>query len=164
MISQPSGTQTKVADCDARTRAVVAQHAGLEGPLLPILHGIQHEFGFVPSDSLPVIADALNMSRAEVHGVVTFYHDYRSQPAGRHVLKLCQAEACQSMGSERIASQIKSLLGIGFHKTAADGSVTLEPVYCLGLCACAPAALLDGAPIGRLDGEAIDEIVAEVRR
>jgi formate dehydrogenase subunit gamma len=164
MVSQPSGTQTKVADCDARTRAVVAQHADLEGPLLPILHGIQHEFGFVPTESLPVIAAALNMSRAEVHGVVTFYHDYRSQPAGRHVLKLCQAEACQSMGSEKIASQIKALLGVGFHETAADGSVTLEPVYCLGLCACAPAALLDGAPIGRLDGEAIDEIVAEVRR
>jgi formate dehydrogenase subunit gamma len=136
---------------------------GLEGPLLPILHGIQHEFGYVPTESLPVIAEALNLSNAEVHGVATFYHDYRRHPAGRHVLKLCQAEACQSMGSDRIAAEVKAALGIGFHETAKDGSVTLEPVYCLGLCACAPSAMLDGEPIGRVDTDTIAEIVAEVR-
>jgi len=146
-----------------RTAAIIAEHKGLEGPLLPILHGIQEEFGFVPNESLPVIAQALNISNAEVHGVVTFYHDYRREPAGRHVIKLCQAEACQSMGSDAVAARLKQLLGIGFHETAQDGSVTLEPVYCLGLCACAPAAMVDGQVIGRLDADALDEIVAEVR-
>jgi len=147
----------------ARTAEIVGEMRGLEGPLLPILHGIQEEFGYVPQECLPVIADALNLSNAEVHGVVTFYHDYRSHPAGRHVLKLCQAEACQSMGSDAIAARLKQLLGIGFHETAKDGSVTLEPVYCLGLCACAPSAMLDGDVIGRLDNDRLDEIVAEIR-
>lgn len=160
---QPSGTQTKASDVVARTGAVIADHAHLEGPLLPILHGIQDEFGYVPQDALPVIAEALNLSRAEVHGVATFYHDYRSAPAGRHVLKLCQAEACQSMGSDRVAAQIKAALGVRFGETAGDGSVTLEAVYCLGLCACAPSAMLDGEVIGRVDTGAIDEIVAAVR-
>lgn len=147
----------------ARTASIIQQMQGLEGPLLPILHSIQAEFGYVPQDALPVIASALNISRAEVHGVVSFYHDYRKAPAGRHVLKLCQAESCQSMGSDAVAAKFKQLLGIDFHETAKDGSVTLEPVYCLGLCACSPAALLDGQPIGRLDDEEIDAVVAEVR-
>ena len=147
----------------ARASAVVDEFKALEGPLLPILHGIQEEFGYVPQESLPVIAEALNLSRAEVHGVATFYHDYRNHPAGRHVLKVCQAEACQSMGSDAVAAKFQQLLGLGFHETAKDGSVTLEPVYCLGLCSCAPAAMLDGDVIGRLDAEKIEEIVAEVR-
>jgi formate dehydrogenase subunit gamma len=146
-----------------RTLAIIEDMKGLEGPLLPILHGIQHEFGYVPQDCLPVLAEALNISRAEVHGVVSFYHDYRSHPAGRHVLKLCQAEACQSMGSDAITAQVKKVLGIDFHETTKDGAVTLEPVYCLGLCACSPSAMLDGEVIGRLDADRIDEIVAEVR-
>ncbi|PLP58416.1 formate dehydrogenase subunit gamma [Mesorhizobium loti] len=159
MSLQPASTEIA-----ARTAAVISTMKDLEGPLLPILHGVQEEFGYVPQEALLVIADALNLSRAEVHGVATFYHDYRKQPAGRHVLKLCQAEACQSMGSDAIAAKVKQALGIGFHETARDNSVTLEPVYCLGLCACAPSAMLDGQVIGRLDDEAIDEIVAEVRR
>jgi formate dehydrogenase subunit gamma len=158
MAVQPASTEIAT-----RTASIVQEFQALEGPLLPILHGIQHEFGYVPQESLQVIAEELNLSRAEVHGVVTFYHDYRRQPAGRHVLKLCQAEACQSMGSEAVAARIKQLLGIGFHETARDGSVTLEPVYCLGLCACAPSAMLDGEVIGRLDDETIDEIVEAVR-
>ena len=158
MTSQLASTEIAT-----RTAAVVNDLKGLEGPLLPILHGIQEEFGHVPQDSLPVIAEALNISRAEVHGVVSFYHDYRSHPAGRHVLKLCQAESCQSMGSDAVAAKIKQLLGIGFHETTRDGSVTLEPVYCLGLCACSPSAMLDGEVIGRLDDTKIEEIVAEVR-
>jgi len=164
MSLQAARTETQPDDLAARTAAVIAEHRSLEGPLLPILHAIQQEFGFVPRASLPVIADALNISNAEAHGVATFYHDYRSAPAGRHVLKLCQAEACQSMGSDKVAAMVKQALGIGFHETAKDGSVTLEPVYCLGLCACAPSAMLDGEVIGRLDAEAIEEIVAEVRR
>ena len=148
----------------ARAARIVEALRGLEGPLLPILHELQEEFGHVPPETLPVVAEALNLSRAEVHGVVSFYHDFRRQPAGRHVLKLCRAEACQSMGSERIAEALERALGIGFHQTSADGAVTLEPVYCLGLCACAPAAMLDGEPIGRLDAAAIEEIAAEVLR
>ena len=142
MTMQPAST-----DIAQRTASVVAAHRHLEGPLLPILHGLQDEFGCVPKESLPVIAEALDLSNAEVHGVVTFYHDFRSHPAGRHVIKLCRAEACQSMGCE----------------TAKDGSVTLEAVSCLGLCACAPAALVDGEPVGRLDDEALAAIAAEVR-
>lgn len=157
-MMQSQGTET-----EAQVAAIIEELKGLEGPLLPILHGVQEEFGCVPTEALPVIAEALNLSKAEVHGVVTFYHDYRSQPAGRHVLKLCQAEACQSMGSDAIATQVKAALGVDFHQTAADGSVTLEPVYCLGLCACAPAAMLDGEVIGRLDADTVAEIAAEVR-
>lgn len=155
---QPASTEIA-----SRTAAVIHELKGLEGRLLPILHGIQSEFGYVPTESLPVIAEALNISRAEVHGVVTFYHDYRNHPAGRHVLKICRAEACQSMGGDAIAARIQQLLGIGFHETTKDGSVTLEPVYCLGLCACAPSAMLDGEVIGRLDANKLDEIVEEVR-
>jgi len=158
MTMQPASTEIA-----SRTAAIIQELKSLEGPLLPILHEIQEEFGHVPQDALPVIAEALNISKAEVHGVVTFYHDYRSHPAGRHVLKVCQAEACQSMGSDTVAAKLKQLLGIGFHETTRDGAVTLEPVYCLGLCACAPSAMLDGEVIGRLDDEKLEEIVAEVR-
>lgn len=150
-------------ETEERVSSIVGEMSQLEGPLLPILHAIQAEFGHVPGASLPLVAEALNLSRAEVHGVATFYHDFRREPAGRHVLKLCQAEACQSMGSDAIAAEVRHALGIGLHQTAADGSVTVEPVYCLGLCACAPAAMLDGEPIGRLDKEAVGEIAARVR-
>ncbi len=155
---QPAGTEIA-----SRTIAVINELKTLEGPLLPILHGIQEEFGYVPGESLPVIAEALNISNAEVHGVVTFYHDYRNHPAGRHVLKVCMAESCQSMGGNEMAAKLQQLLGIGFHETARDGSVTLEPVYCLGMCACSPAAMLDGELIGRLDADRLEEIAAEVR-
>ncbi len=160
---QQPGTQA-AADVASKTSAIVDDLKSLEGPLLPILHEVQAEFGYLPTESLLVIAEGLNISRAEIHGVVSFYHDYRREPGGRHTLKLCQAEACQSMGSEKIAAQVKQHLGIDFHETARDGSVTLEPVYCLGLCSCAPSALLDDEPIGRLDADKVDEIVAEVRR
>lgn len=159
MTMQSQGTEIA-----ARTAEIVESLKRLEGPLLPILHEVQDQFGHVPQEALPVIANALNLSNAEVHGVVTFYHDYRCEPAGRHVLKLCQAEACQSMGSDAVADRLRQLLNIDFHQTALDGSVTLEPVYCLGLCACAPAAMLDGEVIGRIDADAIDEIIAEVRK
>ena len=148
----------------ARTAQIVESLRDLEGPLLPVLHRLQEEFGHVPAAALPVVAEALNLSRAEVHGVVSFYHDFRRAPAGRHVLRLCQAEACRSMGAEEIAALVQRALGVGFHETSADGAVTLEPVYCLGLCACAPSAMLDGAPLGRLDAAAIEDIVAEVGR
>ncbi len=142
---------------------IVAAHAGREGPLLPILHDIQHRFGHVPQAAVPVIAGALNLSGAEVTGVISFYHDFRKAPAGRHVLKLCRAEACQSMGSEAVAARVLSLLGLDALGTTADGRVTVEPVYCLGLCACAPAAMLDGRVIGRVDAAKAEGLVAKLK-
>ncbi len=155
--------QQQGSDVAARTAAIIDGMKDLEGPLLPILHGVQEEFGHVPQEALEVIAKALNLSKAEVYGVVTFYHDFRREPAGRHVLKLCRAEACQSMGGDALHEKLQRLLGIGFGETAKDGSVTLEAVYCLGLCACSPSAMLDGEVIGRLDETRIAELAAEVR-
>ena len=156
-------SRTLDAEIASRTEAIVGRLKPLEGPLLPILHDIQHEFGYVPQAALPVIADGLNLSRAEVHGVVSFYHDYREAPAGRHVIKLCRAEACQSMGGEELAERLLGLLGLDWHETSASGAVTVEPVYCLGLCACAPAAMVDGDVIGRLDEQMIGELAKAVQ-
>lgn len=147
----------------ARTEDILTAHDGLEGPLLPILHAIQAQFGYVPRDTLPVIAKRLNLSKAEVHGVMSFYHDFREDPAGRHVLKLCRAEACQSMGGDRVAAHAQKQLGIEWHETTLDGQVTLEPIFCLGLCACAPAAMIDGKLVGRVDEARLDTIIAGVR-
>jgi formate dehydrogenase subunit gamma len=140
----------------AETRRIVAAHAECEGPLLPILHAVQDKFGHIPAAAHPHIATALNITRAELHGVVSFYHDFRDRPAGRHVLKICRAEACQAMGGAAFADAVKSALGVDWHGTTPDGRVTLEPVYCLGLCACAPAAMLDGRVLGRMDAGRID--------
>jgi formate dehydrogenase subunit gamma len=134
-----------------RVREIVAAHVHLEGPLLPILQALQAEFGFVPRDAVPLVADALNLTRAEVHGVVSFYHDFREAPPGRRVVKLCRAEACQSMGANAIAAHVMKHFGVGWGETSADGKVTLEAVYCLGFCSVAPAALVDGEAHARLD-------------
>ena len=147
------------SDLSARISQIVAAHQALEGPLLPILHAVQAECGFVPREAMPVIAEALNISRAEVHGVMTFYHDFRSEPAGRHVVKLCRAEACQAVGADALADHARARLGVDWHGTARG--VTLEPVFCLGLCACGPAALVDGQVVGRVDADALDAILAE---
>jgi formate dehydrogenase subunit gamma len=151
------------ADLAARIEQILRAHDGIEGPLLPILHAVQTSFGHIPRDALPLIANGLNLSRAEVHGVMSFYHDFREDPAGRHVLKLCRAEACQAMGADRIAAHAKGALGIDWHETTRDGAVTLEPVFCLGLCACAPAALVDGRVAGRVDEARLDALIAGVR-
>ncbi len=156
--------QTVAADEAARVTAVIEDFLHLEGPLLPILHAVQDEFGYIPESAKQIIASALNVSRAEVHGVVTFYADFRDHPTGRHVLKLCRAEACQSMGGEPLAQTIKRRLGLDWHETAPDGSITLEPVFCLGLCAQAPALMLDGEVHARLDENALSDILAEARR
>lgn len=145
----------------ARALEIVDSMKSMEGPLLPILHALQAEFGYVPEDCLPAVARELNISRAEIHGVVTFYHDFRSHPAGRHVLKLCRAEACQSMGCDALGEALQKALGIGWHETTLDGNVTLEPVFCLGLCSCAPAALLDEELIGRADLDTLKSRIAE---
>jgi len=148
----------------ARTTAIVEDHLQREAPLLPILHGLQSEFGYIPETALRLVAEKLNLSRAEVHGVMSFYHDFRREPAGHHVLKICRAEACQSMGGAALADGLRSALGIDWHETTADGRLTLEPVYCLGLCSCAPAAMLDDALYGRLDDATLRDVVAEAGR
>jgi formate dehydrogenase subunit gamma len=140
--------------------AIIATEARREGAALPILHALQAEFGHVPKAAIPMIAEALNITRAEVHGIVTFYHDFRDHPPGRHVLRLCRAEACQSLGADALAAYTCAHLGIDWHGTTSDGAVTLEPVFCLGLCAVGPAGMLDGRPLGRLDAQ---RIAAELR-
>lgn len=151
--------------CSAeRAAEIIAAHRHHDGPTLIILHALQDAFGHVPELAIPMIAEALNLSRAEVHGVVTFYHDFRREPAGRHVLKLCRAEACQAAGGDALAARAESRLGIPLGDTTPDGQVTLEPVYCLGLCATAPSAMLDGRVVGRLDADRLDALVAEAQR
>jgi formate dehydrogenase subunit gamma len=150
----------------ARGAQIIAEHAKLEGATLVIMHDLQEAFGYVPEESLPMIAAELNLSRAEVYGVFTFYHDFRAKPPGRHVLKLCRAEACQATGGDALAARAEAMLGItmGMGNTTPDGRVTLEPIYCLGLCATAPSAMMDGRLIGRLDEARIDALVSEAQR
>jgi formate dehydrogenase subunit gamma len=144
---------------DARAEDIIAPYVGTEGATLPILHALQAVFGCVPADAVPMVANRLNLSRAEVHGIVTFYHEFRRHPPGRHVLRLCRAEACQSVGADALAEHARRRLGIDWHETSANGAVTLEPVFCLGLCASGPAALLDGRPVGRLDPARLDAVL-----
>jgi formate dehydrogenase subunit gamma len=152
------------AETEALIQEIIASHRNMQGAALPILHAVQEAIGYVPEDAIPAIAEALNVTRAEMHGVVTFYHDFRREPAGRHVLKLCRAEACQSAGGNVISERIRQKLGIQFGETSPDGRVTLDAVYCLGLCATAPSAMLDGKVIGRIDPARADRIVAEINR
>jgi formate dehydrogenase subunit gamma len=143
--------------------ALIAEHPPRQDSLLVILRALQDGFGHVPDCAVPMIAEALNLSRAEVYGVVTFYHDFRRTPPAKHTLKLCRAEACQSMGGEKLAEHASRALGIAFGETSDDGQISLESVYCLGLCGCAPAALLDGNPVGRLDTPSLDALLVEVQ-
>lgn len=147
---------------ESETLAIISRHARLEGPLLPILHDVQQTYGYIPEEAVPVIAQALNLSRAEVHGCVTFYHDFRDAPAGRYVLKMCRAEACQAMGSEALVKRAEERIGSPCGETSGDGRVTLEAIYCLGLCANAPSAMIDGRLVGRLDIKKLEAILDEV--
>jgi formate dehydrogenase subunit gamma len=146
---------------ETRASAIISVHIGREGSLLPILHDLQHAFGYVPDEAISLIAGALNETGAEVYGVVTFYHDFRRSLPGRHVLKLCQAEACQACGSNELAARAQAALGIKFGETTPDGRVTLEPIYCLGLCSLSPSAMLDGEIVARVDTARLDELLAE---
>lgn len=139
----------------------LAQYQRHPGPLVQVLHAVQAKLGFIPPAAVPVIAEALNLSRAEVHGVVTFYHYFRQTPPGRHTIQLCQAEACRSMHCETLTAHVKERLGVGFHDTTQDGRYTLEPVYCLGMCACAPALMIDGEVHGRVTPERFDELLTQ---
>ena len=150
----------EAADFSESIAGIIALHAQREGPLLPILHDIQAEYGYVPEAAQPVIAAALGLTRAEVHGVVSFYHDFRDHPSGRHVLRLCRAEACQSMGADALADRVRAALGIDFHETTPDGRLTLEPVFCLGLCACAPSAQMGERLLGRATLDKVQKLVA----
>ncbi len=147
-----------------RAADIIAAHTHRQGAALPILHALQEAFGHVPHDAVPMVALALNLSRAEMHGIVTFYHDFRDTKPGSHVLKLCRAEACQSMGADTLAAQARQHLQIDWHETTGDGRTTLEPVFCLGLCACAPAAMLDGKVHGGLDEKRLAALLAQARQ
>ncbi|MBV9460846.1 MAG: formate dehydrogenase subunit gamma [Bradyrhizobium sp.] len=149
---------------EARGAEIIAKHATQEGATLVILHALQEAFGYVPEAAIPIVAEALNLSRAEVYGVFTFYHDFRKAPAGRHVLKLCRAEACQAAGGDALAARAERKLGVAIGNTTADDRVTFEPIYCLGLCATGPSAMLDGRVVGRLDEARLDALIAEAQR
>lgn len=142
-----------------RLDAVIAPFVRQPGALLPLLHAIQAAFGHIDDRMVPAIAQALNLSRADVHGVITFYHDFRRTPPGAHVLKLCAAEACQSMGATALIAHAEARLGTPMHSTRADGAVTLEPTYCLGLCSASPSAMLDGRIVARLTPARLDALL-----
>lgn len=147
----------------AAVDALVARFASLQGPLLPLLHAVQDELGFIPSGAIPRIAEGLNLSRAEVHGVVSFYHWFRSQVPGRHVLRVCRAEACQAVGCVATELQAKRSLGVDYHGTSEDGQFTLEAAYCLGNCAAGPSVMIDDRLYGRVTPERLDELLQQWR-
>lgn len=148
--------QARHSQCVQRA---IERHARRPGGLLPMLHEVQEELGHIPAQAIAPIARALNLSRAEVQGVVSFYPDFRREPPGRHVLKLCRAEACQSVQGEALAEHVRRRFSVDFHQTSADGALTLEPVYCLGNCACAPAVMLDGEVHGRVTPAGLDKLL-----
>jgi formate dehydrogenase subunit gamma len=151
-------------DVAARVRQVIDERRDLPGALLPVLHGIQDALGYVPDDAVPLIAHELNLSRAEVHGVVSFYHHFRTHPPGRHVVRICRAEACQALGARALEAHAKKTLGVDFHETTKDGAITLEAVYCLGNCGCGPSVLVDPDALhARVTPEAFDALVGTLR-
>ena len=145
-------------------RRIVADMQDRPGPLIEVLHAIQAALGYVPADAVPIVAEALNLSRAEVHGVVTFYHFFRETPPGKHTVHICRAEACQSMGANGLVAHAKKRLGVNFHETTPDGVFSLEQVFCLGNCALSPAAMIDGQLYGRVTPERFDQLVAEKKQ
>ncbi len=148
-------------DAVALTRSILERHSTQEGALIPILRDLQQEFGYLPKVALPAVAEALNLTRAEVFGVASFYHDFHSEPRGAHTITLCRAEACHSVGAVALAERAKARLGLDWGQTSADGRVTLDQTFCLGLCACGPAGMIDGKLVGRLTPEKLDAKIAE---
>ncbi len=142
----------------------LAQYQSQPGPLLQVLHAVQQRLRYIPEGAVPIIASSLNLSRAEVHGVITFYHHFRRHPPGTHVVQICQAESCQAMRAEELTRYAKERLGVDFHQTTSDGTFTLEPVYCLGNCSCSPAMMIDDELHGRLTPERFDALIAEKAR
>lgn len=148
----------------ATIQALIDAHRDQAGALLPVLHAIQDQLGYVPAEATPLLAKSLNLSRAEVHGVISFYHHFRTTPPGTHTLQICRAESCQSMGSRDLEVHAKVALGIDYHQTTADGAISLEPVYCLGNCACSPAVRVGDEVQGRMDTAQLDALIAELRQ
>ncbi|MEI8117913.1 MAG: formate dehydrogenase subunit gamma [Methylophilaceae bacterium] len=148
-------------DLPIKIDALIAKHQHLPGALLPLLHAIQDEVGYVPESSYKPIAKGLNLSVAEVHGVVTFYHHFRTHKPGRHTLQICRAESCQAMGSVALEAHAKKCLNIDYHQTTKDDAISLEPVYCLGNCALSPAVMMDDEIYGRVSAADLDALVAE---
>ena len=144
-------------------QSLIAQLKEMPGALMPLLHAIQDTIGYIPEDSYLPISKALALSVAEVHGVVTFYHHFRTHPSGKHILQICRAESCQAMGSEKLEASIKAKLGIDYHQTTPDGAITLEPIYCLGNCACSPSVMMDDEVYGRMDALKAAELISEAR-
>ena len=140
-------------------RRIVADLKHMEGALMPILHALQEHFGYVDAAAVPVIADELNLSRAEVHGVISFYHDFRKETPGRHVVKVCRAESCQAVGGRDLEERAKRRLKIEFGKTSADQRFTLDAIYCFGNCACSPAVMIDGKLHGKVTPEKFDALI-----
>lgn len=152
---------TGTGNINPKVTQLIADLKDKPGALLPILHGIQDELGYVPAEVVPDIADALNLSRAEVHGCISFYHYFRDTPPGKHTIHLCRAESCQAMGSKALEDHVKSRLGIDFHETTDDGAFSLEPVYCLGLCACSPSMQIGDEVYGRVSAESFDDAIKQ---
>ena len=146
-------------DTSEQIREIAQAKKDLPGALLPILHSIQDEFGYLPKDTVTVVAGVLNLSKAEVHGVVTFYHFFRETPPGKKTLFICRSEACQAMGANQLIRHAKNKLGVDFHQTTHDGGVSLEPIYCLGNCACAPAVMIDDQLHGRVNEDMLDKLI-----
>ncbi len=149
-------------DSDSAITALLDQYRDVPGGLLPLLHAVQEQLGCIPPEQVPAIAHALSLSRAEVHGVISFYHDFRTKPGGRHRVQICRAEACQAMGARDLEAHAKRRLGVEFGDTTADGAITLEPVYCLGNCACSPSVRIDDSVYARVDAARLDALLAEL--
>ncbi|HJS88609.1 MAG TPA: formate dehydrogenase subunit gamma [Steroidobacteraceae bacterium] len=152
---------TLAAEHGETVRRIVEELKLRPGPLIEVLHAIQAELGYVPPAAVPLVAEGLNLSRAEVHGVISFYHYFRSTPPGAHTVSVCRAESCQAMGAETLAAHARQRLGVDFHQTTADGRFSLEPVYCLGNCACSPAVMIDGRLHGRVTPERLDALLLD---
>ncbi|MGA0266242.1 MAG: formate dehydrogenase subunit gamma [Lysobacterales bacterium] len=146
-------------DREALIRDLVRQFADVPGGLLPLLHAVQKALGYVPPEVIPELADGMGLSRAEVHGVIGFYHDFHVSPGGETTIHLCRAEACQAMGSRALEAHVKARLGIDYGETTADGKYRLEPVYCLGNCSCAPSVRIDDDVHARVSPDTFDQLV-----
>jgi len=154
-------TMTESSSTETTVQEIISSLKHKPGALLPILHGIQDALGYIPAESVPAIAQGLNLSRAEVHGVISFYHYFRDTPPGKHTIHLCRAESCQAMGGKQLEQHVKTRLGIDFHETTADGKFSLEPVYCLGNCACSPAMQIGEEIYGRVSANSFDAVINE---
>lgn len=156
-------SNTLSEDVSKRIDLHIRAHEHVTAGMLPLMHAIQDDIGYIPEDAYPAIAKAMAMSVAEVHGFVSFYHHFRTHPVGKKVVQVCRAESCQAMGSETLEAELKAKLGVDYHETTADGEVTLLPVYCLGHCACSPAVMIDEDVHARVNADQVMQLISEVK-